>query len=84
MNTQTSHLLEITTDNCEGERVWKIFCRSILKKYFENTILFCIWNTFWKVFYFVIFKILSKSILHNTALKYVSFLLNSRMFKVDT
>ena len=63
MNIQTSHLLEITTNNYEGERVGKIFRRSILKKYFENTILFCILNTFWKVFYFVIFKILSKSIL---------------------
>jgi hypothetical protein len=44
--------------------VWKWACaKSILKKYFENTILFCIWNTFWRVFYFLIFKILPKSIL---------------------
>ena len=56
MNIQTSHLLEITTDNCEGERVGKIFWGSILKKYFENTILFCIWNTFWKVFLFCYYQ----------------------------
>ena len=66
MNIQTSHQLEITIDNCEGERVWRVFWRSIFKKYFEKTILFCVWNTFWKVFYFVISKILSKSISFGT------------------
>ena len=81
MNIQTSHLSEITTDNYEGERVWKIFWRSILKSilkilfYFVfeillKSILFC----YFKILFYFVFEILLKSILfcyfQNTFKKY--------------
>jgi hypothetical protein len=46
--------------------------QSIFEKYFQNAILFVFEITFWKLFYFGIFKILLKSILHNTVCIYKS------------
>ena len=67
MNIQTSHLLEITTDNCEGERgvFWKYYFILYLK-YFLKSIYFIIFKILLKCILFDIFKILLKSILHNT------------------
>ena len=48
MNIQTSHLLEITTDNCEGERL------SVCEKYFEEVF----WKSILKILFYFVFEIL--------------------------